>query len=85
MARYDFRSQRLFVEQPLQAGIAVPLDPAQAHYLADVLRLAPDDEVLVFNGRDGEWQATLARASKRVVTQTPRAQARAQSEAGEHH
>src|SRR5205085_1702106 len=50
-----------------------------------VLRLAPPDEVLVFNGRDGEWQATLARASKKLLTLTPRTQARAQTAAGDLH
>ena len=65
MARYDFRSPRLFVDLPLTAGGAVPLAPPQAHYLKDVLRLRPGDGVLVFNGRDGEWQARLEPAGKR--------------------
>ncbi len=59
MARYDFRSPRLYAEAPLESGAAVTLDRAQAHYLGAVLRLRPDDRVLVFNGRDGEWSATL--------------------------
>jgi 16S rRNA (uracil1498-N3)-methyltransferase len=85
MARYDFRSPRLFLDQPLQAGAAVPLDTSQAHYLADVLRLAPGDTVLVFNGRDGEWLARLARASRKVLTATPEQQTRAQSPASDLH
>jgi 16S rRNA (uracil1498-N3)-methyltransferase len=35
------------------------LGKAQAHYLQNVLRLKPGNAVLVFNGKDGEWQATL--------------------------
>jgi 16S rRNA (uracil1498-N3)-methyltransferase len=65
MARYDFRSPRLFVEPPLGAGAVLPLDPPQAHYLKDVLRLKPGDRVLVFNGRDGEWDGRLEAAGKR--------------------
>jgi 16S rRNA (uracil1498-N3)-methyltransferase len=85
MARYDFRSPRLFLDQPLQAGTVVPLDPAQAHYLVDVLRLAPEDSVLVFNGRDGEWQASLARASRKALTLTPHQQTRTQAPPGDLH
>jgi 16S rRNA (uracil1498-N3)-methyltransferase len=65
MARYDFHSPRLFVEPPLAAGTTVPLAPPQAHYLKDVLRLKPGDRVLVFNGRDGEWEGRLDPAGKR--------------------
>ncbi len=65
MARYDFRSPRLFIAAPLGAGLAVTLNAAQIHYLASVLRMAPGDSVLVFNGADGEWKAALARVAKR--------------------
>ncbi len=43
----------------LEAGAVVALDRAQAHYLGTVLRLRPEESVLCFNGRDGEWRATL--------------------------
>jgi 16S rRNA (uracil1498-N3)-methyltransferase len=65
MARYDFRSPRLFVATPLGAGLAVTLDAAQVHYLASVLRMTAGDPVLVFNGADGEWKARLAGVAKR--------------------
>ena len=59
MARYDFRSPRLYVEAALDARATVALERAQAHYLGAVLRLRAGDRVLVFNGRDGEWSATI--------------------------
>ena len=59
MPGYDFRSPRQYVEAPLGEGASVPLDRAQAHYLGTVLRLKSGGRVLVFNGRDGEWSATL--------------------------
>ena len=59
MPSYDFRSPRLYADAPLAAGIAVALEPAQAHYLTHVLRVKSGACVLVFNGRDGEWTATL--------------------------
>ncbi len=52
-------SIRLFVPVPLAAGTAVEATPAQAHYLAGVMRRAPGDPVRLFNGRDGEWQARI--------------------------
>lgn len=66
---------RLFIDHPLVAGQPVPVDGPQAHYLSGVMRLRPGDAVSVFNGRDGEWQATLLDAGKRggslsVVAQT---------------
>ncbi len=60
MPKLDFRSPRLFVDAPLAAGSGIALDRDQSNYLGNVLRLAAGDTVLVFNGRDGEWQATLA-------------------------
>src|SRR5437763_12868698 len=63
MARYDFRSPRLFVRAAsLAQGAALPLAPNQANYLVNVLRLKPGAPVLVFNGREGEWQAELGAA-----------------------
>ncbi len=66
MPAYDFRSPRLFIDAPLEAGGTVALERAQAHYLSHVLRLKTGDRVLVFNGRDGEWSATLAGGGKRT-------------------
>jgi 16S rRNA (uracil1498-N3)-methyltransferase len=56
---------RLYVEHPLGEGQTLSLDRAQAHYLFSVMRLGPDDGVAVFNGRDGEWRATVTEAGKR--------------------
>ena len=65
MAVHDFTSQRLFVDTPLAEGTRVACTPEQASYLRSVLRLADGDEILVFNGRDGEWRARLAAEGKR--------------------
>jgi 16S rRNA (uracil1498-N3)-methyltransferase len=59
MPKFDFRAPRLFVDAPLGAGQAVALDRDQSNYLGNVLRLSDGDTVLVFNGRDGEWQASI--------------------------
>jgi 16S rRNA (uracil1498-N3)-methyltransferase len=59
------RAQRLFVDGELAAGAAIACSPAQSNYLRNVLRLSAGSEVLVFNGRDGEWRAKLGPAGKR--------------------
>ena len=56
---------RLYVASPLAAGASVALDRDQARYLFSVMRLGPGDEVLLFNGADGEWRARVAEAGKK--------------------
>jgi 16S rRNA (uracil1498-N3)-methyltransferase len=60
MPQLDFRAPRLFIDHPLKAGETVALDRDQSNYLGNVLRLASGESILVFNGRDGEWQAAIA-------------------------
>jgi 16S rRNA (uracil1498-N3)-methyltransferase len=65
MARTDFRTPRLCVTQPLATGAELKLDPQQTNYLVNVLRLAKGARVLLFNGRDGEFAASLTVTSRR--------------------
>lgn len=58
---------RLFVEDPLAPGAPIALADSRAHYLATVMRARPGDAVLLFNGRDGEWAATVEAASRKGV------------------
>lgn len=74
MPELDFRAPRLFIDAPLRAGESVALERNQSNYLGNVLRLAAGDTILVFNGRDGEWQAQIAGRKRpdqlTVVSQT---------------
>ena len=63
----DFNSQRLFVDALLAADRTIDVEATQANYLVNVLRLKAGDTILVFNGRDGEWRASLAHRSRRSV------------------
>ena len=56
---------RLFVPHPLKAGAGVAPTIDQSRYLTAVMRLSVGDEILVFNGQDGEWRCSLAEAGKR--------------------
>lgn len=59
---------RLFVTSDLSAGAELTLDEGQSRYLSAVMRLTSGDALLVFNGRDGEWRATVGAVGKRAVT-----------------
>ena len=62
------RISRLYVEASLQPGDSLTLPPESSHYLATVLRLQVDDQLLLFNGRDGEFSATIGAVQKKQVT-----------------
>ncbi|HVO16854.1 MAG TPA: 16S rRNA (uracil(1498)-N(3))-methyltransferase [Alphaproteobacteria bacterium] len=55
---------RLYVGDALAAGRTVTLDRAQAHYLRNVMRAKAGDALLLFNGRDGEWRASVGALGK---------------------
>ena len=59
MPELDFRAPRLFVDAPLREGERIALERNQSNYLGNVLRLSAGGTILVFNGRDGEWQAQI--------------------------
>ena len=56
---------RLFVEQRLRDAARVRASAPQAHYLLHVMRARAGDRVSLFNGRDGEWLASIAEATRR--------------------
>src|SRR3954468_924061 len=59
MPDLDFRAPRLFLDAPLREGERIALERNQSNYLGNVLRLSAGETILVFNGRDGEWQAQI--------------------------
>ena len=67
MARTDFHTPRLCVGAPIADGATVTLTSEQTNYLVNVLRLDEGARVLVFNGRDGEFAASLARLSRKTA------------------
>ena len=48
---------RVYLDTTRERPGEVSLDEAPAHHLARVLRLREGDELTVFNGRGGEWEA----------------------------
>ncbi len=78
MTRATSSVQRLHVTTDLQADTCLEMDAKQAHYLRNVLRLEAGAELLLFNGRDGEWRAELETVSKKSVVARPIVQVRGQ-------
>ena len=58
---------RLFISAALSSDAAFPLDDNQSRYLTQVMRRGVGDDLLVFNGRDGEWRCVIEQIGKRFV------------------
>jgi 16S rRNA (uracil1498-N3)-methyltransferase len=76
--RANYTMQRLFIAAPLAQDIPLAATPEQFNYLANVLRMDEGMELLVFNGRDGEWKTRLSFPAKKKLSLTPYEQARQQ-------
>jgi 16S rRNA (uracil1498-N3)-methyltransferase len=76
--RANYRMQRLHVSADLSLNTPIEATADQFNYLANVLRMAEGTEVLLFNGRDGEWQASVTFPTRKRILLTPTAQARPQ-------
>ena len=70
---------RLHVPQPLSGGAAVAPTLDQSRYLTQVMRLKAQDDLLVFNGQDGEWRCTIADVLKKGVILKVQEQVRLQT------
>lgn len=77
--------QRLFVTCKLEPGATVTLSKDQAHYLGNVLRLKQGDNLLLFNGREGEWWAELSAIGKKGAQARLDHQTRPQDEGPDLH
>jgi 16S rRNA (uracil1498-N3)-methyltransferase len=70
MARTDFTTPRLCLDDDLGTGETILLAPEAANYLVNVLRLTAGGRVLVFNGRNGEFAARLDPPQKKRASLT---------------
>ncbi|MET3835532.1 16S rRNA (uracil1498-N3)-methyltransferase [Brevundimonas sp. UYEF29] len=70
---------RLHVTSPLAAAAPVAPTLDQSRYLTQVMRLKAGDDLLVFNGRDGEWRCTVAEVLKKGVILRAEEQVRPQA------
>jgi 16S rRNA (uracil1498-N3)-methyltransferase len=83
--RANFRMQRLFIDAPLSKGAAVEANADQFNYLANVLRMEEGAEILLFNGRNGEWKASLTFPTRKRILLSATEQTRPQPAPSDLH
>ncbi|MCG8394726.1 MAG: 16S rRNA (uracil(1498)-N(3))-methyltransferase [Pseudomonadales bacterium] len=64
-------ARRFFDDQEFQSGLATELGANASHHIGKVLRMVEGDELVVFNGRGGEWHARITAMGKKTVTVEP--------------
>lgn len=57
---------RLYVDTPLAVGGEISFNEEQSRYLGAVMRLAPGDAVLLFDGINGEFSAEIVSLGKKT-------------------
>ncbi len=62
---------RLFLDTELQTGIPIAIPSGQAHYLRHVMRLSSGDQLTLFNGRGGEYTATIEKLAREHASCMP--------------
>lgn len=69
--RANYRMQRLYVTADLALNQAFEATAEQFNYLANVLRFEDGAELLVFNGRHGEWKARINFPTRKKIFMIP--------------
>ncbi len=63
--------RRFYDEQPFNIAQPTELGEDASHHISRVLRMQPGDEIVLFNGQGGEWQARIDSIGKRYVCVVP--------------
>jgi len=63
----DMSDKRLYTQESLSVGNRVSLPDDRARYVGRVLRLRPDDKLVLFNGSGGEYSASILSISRSAV------------------
>lgn len=58
---------RLYIDNPFSENQQISLNESQSHYIQKVMRLKLNDTILLFNGKDGEWQARIIGLEKKTT------------------
>lgn len=58
---------RLFVESDLSSLPTILLNEAQSHYLMNVMKCKPEEKILCFDNKNGEFCAKIADISKKQI------------------
>ena len=63
----DHKLIRLYIEAPIEIGCFLDCNQDQSHYISNVMRRKISDNVLIFNGSDGEFLANITIIHKNGV------------------
>lgn len=61
------RIPRIHQNSPLRVGDTIPLTDDAANHVGRVLRMTPEQQVMLFNGQGGQYLATIVESSKKNV------------------
>ncbi len=64
------RIPRIYTGQALQANTLVELEPGPSQHLSRVLRMKVGDGLILFDGRGGQYPASISALDRKVVTAT---------------
>lgn len=73
---------RLYIDNPLSENQQIALNESQSHYVQKVMRLKHGDHLLLFNGKDGEWKASITGLEKKTTILSLLSQNRSQVNEG---
>jgi 16S rRNA (uracil1498-N3)-methyltransferase len=59
---------RIYIDTHLANEINITLSESNFHYLANVLRVKPEEKIRIFNGIDGEWEASIQHIGKKELS-----------------
>ncbi|MFQ3360906.1 MAG: 16S rRNA (uracil(1498)-N(3))-methyltransferase [Alphaproteobacteria bacterium] len=59
---------RLYLSDKLLSGHKIFLGKSDSHYLKNVMRIRSGEELLVFNGKEGEWTARVDEITKEGIS-----------------
>ncbi|KEQ18348.1 16S rRNA (uracil(1498)-N(3))-methyltransferase [Endozoicomonas numazuensis] len=62
------RNPRIYTDQPLIKDQIVELTDSAANHVGKVLRMKPEESLILFNGKGSSWQGTIQMVSKKTVT-----------------
>ncbi|WP_252177914.1 16S rRNA (uracil(1498)-N(3))-methyltransferase [Endozoicomonas sp. 4G] len=62
------RNPRIYTDQPLANDQVVELTDSAANHVGKVLRMKPEEPLILFNGQGSAWQGRIQFVAKKVVT-----------------
>lgn len=65
------RLTRIYIDAPLSISETLELPETTSHYIGKVLRMRPDQQVQLFNGRGGYFTALIESIGKKAVSVVP--------------